>query len=161
MRAYVAVTDADWYRFLRRRPELDEVNFWQPGGHRRFGALDVGQPFLFKLHHPDHFIVWGGFFIKASLLPSSLAWEAFQEKNGAISLTEMRHRIERYRRTPPDPHQDYTIGCVILGDPFFFENQNWIPAPEDFHPNIVQGKTYDLESGFGRVECYGKPWCSG
>ena len=27
VRAYVAVTDRDWYRFLRDRPDLDEVNF--------------------------------------------------------------------------------------------------------------------------------------
>jgi hypothetical protein len=25
-----------------------------------------------------------------------------------------------------------------------------IPAPDDFHPNIVQGKTYDLTSGIGK-----------
>lgn len=34
MRAFVGVTDGDWFRFLRARPELDEVNFWQPGGGR-------------------------------------------------------------------------------------------------------------------------------
>jgi len=32
VKLYVGVTDNDWYRFLRSRPELDEVNFWQPGG---------------------------------------------------------------------------------------------------------------------------------
>jgi len=32
MKLYVGVTDNDWYRFLRSRPELDQVNFWQPGG---------------------------------------------------------------------------------------------------------------------------------
>src|SRR3990172_6267057 len=62
----------------------------------------------------------------------------------------MRRRVEHYRRTPPDPHQDYKIGCVILADPFFLERPRWIPAPTDFHPNIVRGKTYDLASGLGR-----------
>jgi hypothetical protein len=28
MRAYVGVTDGDWYRFLAARPGLREVNFW-------------------------------------------------------------------------------------------------------------------------------------
>jgi hypothetical protein len=32
MKLYVGVTDNDRYRFLRSQPELDEVNFWQPGG---------------------------------------------------------------------------------------------------------------------------------
>jgi hypothetical protein len=55
MKAFVAVTDRDWYEFLRRRPDLDEVNFWQPGGGRQFRALDPGQPFLFKLHYPERY----------------------------------------------------------------------------------------------------------
>src|SRR5712691_8064330 len=119
MKAWVAVTDNEWYRFLRARPNLDEVNFWQPGGTRLFRTLTVGQPFLFKLHAPENFIVGGGFFVHPSLLPVSLAWKAFLEENGAGSLEEMRRRIEKYRRTRPNPHEDYTIGCILLQDPFF------------------------------------------
>ena len=33
--------------------------------------------------------------------------------------------------------------------PFFFNEQDWIPIPPDFSLNIVQGKTYDLEEGYG------------
>ncbi|HWP36421.1 MAG TPA: HNH endonuclease [Gemmatimonadales bacterium] len=150
LKAFVAVTDNDWFRFLRARPELDEVNFWQPGGGRQFRALDTGQPFLFKLHHPENFIVGGGFFTHFSLLPATLAWEAFGEKNGAASFSEMRERIEKYRRVATDPHADYTIGCIILQDPFFLERRDWIDPPAGFHPNIVVGKTYDLRSSPGR-----------
>jgi putative restriction endonuclease len=57
VRAYVGVTDGDWFRFLVARPNVTEVNFWQPGGTRAFRTLDVGQPFLFKLHSPQNFIV--------------------------------------------------------------------------------------------------------
>jgi putative restriction endonuclease len=98
VRAYVAVTDLDWFRFLAFKPELDEVNFWQPGGSRRFQALDPGELFLFKLHSPDDFIVGGGLFAHWSRLPTSLAWESFGEKNGAASLPEMRLRVAKYRR---------------------------------------------------------------
>jgi len=101
VKAYVAVTDNQWFRFLRDLAPLDEVNFWQPGGNRVFKALQVGQPFLFKLHHPENFIVGGGFFIRAWLLESSLAWKAFEEKNGAASIDEMRRRIAKYRHVPP------------------------------------------------------------
>jgi ATP-binding cassette subfamily F protein 3 len=31
-KAFVGVTDGDWFEFLSNRPELTEVNFWQPGG---------------------------------------------------------------------------------------------------------------------------------
>lgn len=32
MKAFVAVTDNDWFEFLGSQPELDEVNFWTPSG---------------------------------------------------------------------------------------------------------------------------------
>jgi putative restriction endonuclease len=150
VKAYVAVTDRHWFRFLCDRPGLDEVNFWQSGGTRQFRVLAVGQPFLFKLHYPEHAIVGGGYFRHASLLPTSLAWEAFGEKNGAPSLAHMRERIERYRRVPADPRQDYVIGCIILQDPFFLPESQWIAPPADFQRTIVQGKSYDLGSGAGR-----------
>jgi putative restriction endonuclease len=98
----VAVTDSDWYRFLSWRPDLEEVNFWPPGGHRVFTTLSPGEPFLFKLHYPDDAIVGGGFFTHASRVPASVAWEAFGEKNGAGSYEEMCRRIQRYRRAPLD-----------------------------------------------------------
>jgi putative restriction endonuclease len=149
VRAFVAVTDKDWYQFLAGRPDLDEVNFWQPGGNRVFRALSPGEPFLFKLHYPDNAIVGGGFFAHPSLVEASLAWDAFREKNGAPSYPEMRRRIERYRRAPTDPRATYQIGCIILVEPFFWPRRDWIPAPADFSRNIVQGKTYDLASTGG------------
>jgi putative restriction endonuclease len=150
VKAYVAVTDRDWYDFLRTKPDLDEVNFWQPGGNRQFSALQPGELFLFKLHYPNNFIVGGGVFAHSSILPSSLAWDAFGEKNGAVTPEGMRHRIERYRPTKPDLHEDYKVGCIILEQPFFLKEVDWIPVPDDFAKNIVQGKTYDLQAGTGR-----------
>jgi putative restriction endonuclease len=150
MKAFVAVTDRDWYGFLRCRSDLDEVNFWQPGGGRRFRALNPGQPLLFKLHYPENAIVGGGFFAHFSLFPASLAWDAFGEKNGAPTFDEMRRRIERYRRIAPDPREDYTIGCIVLEEPFFLERDQWIPAPASFARNTVVGKTYDLREEEGR-----------
>jgi HNH endonuclease len=129
---------------------LEEVNFWQPSGSQEFKALSLGEPLLFQLRYPDNAIVGGGFLAHFSLLPVSLAWQAFGEKNGAASYTVMRERIERLRRSGAHSHEDYTIGCVILSDPFFFEEADWIPAPPDYHPNIVRGKGYDLASEAGR-----------
>lgn len=144
MHAFVAVTDNEWYRQLAAMSDLDEVNFWQPSGGRGFHALAPGEPLLFKLHAPEGMIAGGGFFAHHSVLPVSLAWEAFGEKNGARSLGEMRARIERYRRIPPSPGEDYQVGCVVLAEPFFFPPEEWFPPPTDFHPNIQVGKQYDL-----------------
>jgi len=148
MRLFVGITDGDWLRYLKAL-QPDEVNFWQPGGSRLFNTLVPGEPFLFKLHSPRNYIVGGGFFAHSSLYPTSLAWDAFAEKNGATSLTQMRRRIEKYRRVPPKPHEDYQIGCIILTQPFFLDERDWIPTPRDFARNIVQGRSYDMASGTG------------
>lgn len=149
-KAFLGVTDLDWFEFLSNRPELTEVNFWQPGGRIRFQALARGELFLFKLHSPNNYIVGGGFFEASSLLPVSLAWDTFGPANGVASLTQMRQRIEKYRREPSKSAEDYTIGNIVLQQTFFFRREAWVPVPSDFSLNIVQGKGYDLDAGTGR-----------
>ncbi len=151
MKAYIGITDFDWFNFLSKLKDLDEVNFWQPGGNRIFSALKPGELFLFKLHSPRDFIVGGGVFAHSSLLPASLAWESFQEKNGAPTFGEMRRRIEKYRRISNPKYEDYQVGCIILEEPFFLGKDEWITAPSDWKPSIVQGKTYDLTEGYGKA----------
>jgi putative restriction endonuclease len=45
----------------------------------------------------------GGVFVPFSTLPISLAWEAFENRNGASSYSEMRQRLLHYRRIPDNP----------------------------------------------------------
>ena len=144
MRAFVAITDRDWFDLLRSQPQLDEVNFWQPSGSRQFRALNPGEMFLFKLHSPFDYIVGGGLYAHSSLLPISIAWESFGISNGAHNLSEMRSRVEKYRRQGADRIADYTIGCILLEQPFFLPQNQWIPIPSDWKANIVQGRGYDL-----------------
>jgi len=148
---FIGVTDKDWFEFLSHRPHLDEVNFWQPGGRQIFRALQPGQPFLFKLHSPNNFIVGGGFFTHATILPATMAWESFSEKNGAATWQEMHARIAKYRRVSPVLNEDYSIGCILLNQPFFLPQDRWIPVPENWSLNIVQGKTYAMNTGPGKV----------
>ena len=142
MHAYVGVTDQSWFEFLRRQPHLDEVNFWQPSGRQTFRALQPGELFLFKLRAPYNCIVGGGIFAHSSLIPISLAWESFGKANGAETLVEMRKHIGKFRKQK-DRNIDYIIGCILLTQPFFLPENNWMPVP-DWHPNIVQGRRYDL-----------------
>ena len=149
MRYWIGITDYDWYQFLAARPDLDEVNFWQPSP-RRPVVLPHGAPFLFKLHS-EHggSIVGGGFVGRFSRVPVYLAWEAFEQKNGAGSFDQMVLRIQRYRRETISATHD-EIGCWILNAPFFLPRNLWITAPEDWARNIVQGKTYDDQEPIGR-----------
>ena len=52
MKGYIGVTDNDWFTFLSQQPEIDEVNFWQPGGRSQFRSLQPDEPFFFNLHFP-------------------------------------------------------------------------------------------------------------
>jgi putative restriction endonuclease len=148
VRLVIAVTDGDWFNHLRMKFELSEVNLWAPGA-APFKALRPGEFFFFKLHAPLNFIVGGGVFAYASTIPCSLAWEAFREGNGAATFAEMRRRIAKYRKTDPSAREDFVIGCRILTQPFFFEQQDWIPIPPSWAANIVAFKTYAASEGDG------------
>jgi len=105
----IAVTDDDWFEMLRQPPGRAEVNFWAPSGVG-FQALEPGELFLFKLHSPRNYIVGGGIFAYANVMPCSLAWAAFGEANGAGSSQEMRTRIAKYKKIDPADRSDFTIG---------------------------------------------------
>lgn len=147
---YVAVTDHGWYEFLASRPDIDEVNFWRPKDTRQFHILSAGAPLFFKLRSP-HFAIGGfAYFVRFAMLPLSLVWETFQQKNGAASYLEMRERIVRLRHEPLAPGRDPDIGCIVLTEPTFFAKSDWVRLPDDFHPTLTQGKPYDLRVGEGR-----------
>src|SRR5947209_495060 len=149
MRLYVGITDYDWFKLHASKPIVEEVNFWKPSSQLGFKALQWGEPFLFKLHAPRNFIVGGGFFTKFLRLPVSLAWDAFGEANGATSLEEVRLRIAKYRKHSIGPTEDPQIGCILLEEPFFFAEHDWIPSPPDFKAPTQVGKNYDMDSGTG------------
>src|SRR5467141_2996007 len=106
MRFFLAVTDDDWFSYLSAGVSPDEIKFWQPSGNVQFKALQPGEPFLFKVHSPNDYIVGGGFFDHFSILPVSLTWETFRQNNGARTIDEMRERVERYRPSVPRPGED-------------------------------------------------------
>jgi putative restriction endonuclease len=45
----------------------------------------------------------------------------------------------------------FEVGCIILEQPFFLDRPSWITVPSSFAKNIVQGKTYDVDSQEGRM----------
>lgn len=146
MRYWVGVTDRNWFLQLRQQ-KPEEVNFWQPSPTSPTNLLQPGVPFLFKLHYPDNYIVGGGFFVRFSVLPAKLAWEAFGEKNGVADYPALRSRIAQLRGgVAGDPQ----IGCNLLCQPFFFDEASWIPAPESWSRPIVRGKTFATAEGEGQ-----------
>jgi putative restriction endonuclease len=148
MKLYVGITDYDWFRYLKAQ-QPDEVNFWQPGGSHLFRALQPGEPFLFQLHSPRNYIVGGGFFAHSSLMEASVVWDAFEKKNGATSFAEMRRRIDRYRAVPPLAHEDPKVGCVLLEQPFFLDEDQWIPTSAYLGRSYGPGRGLEMATGPG------------
>lgn len=147
---YIGNTDFEWFNFLREN-NPDEINFWQPGGKERFHALKQGDPFLLRLKSPINKIAGIGFFSSHSLLPIDFAWEVFQEKNGIDTYLRFRQKIISYR-DPSNPIEiNPKIGCIILTNPVFFNENDWFPTPLNWHPNIVKGKTYDSLNEYGKI----------
>ena|SRR5690606_18498992 len=147
MKFYLGVTDNNWFRYLSRiNPE--DVNFWQPGGSAGFRVLTPGAPFLFKLKSPLNAIGGIGFFSSHTFLPISVAWETFGNRNGCDTFLELTRMIMANRHNRSDSP---IIGCIVLTNPIFFRREDWIDVPRDWSKNIVQGKSYDTESGTGRA----------
>lgn len=145
MHYWIGITDWDWFRFLQAKPELVEVNFWQPSAHRQPVRLDSGALFLFKLHASrGGKIVGGGWFLKYEAMPIRWTWDAFGEENGAATFDEMVARVGKYRRRAIDVQADQ-VGCLVLVEPFFLTESDWIDPPADWAPNIVRGKGYDSD----------------
>jgi putative restriction endonuclease len=145
IRLYVANTDPEWFAFLSERQPLDEVNHWQPGGQQQFKALAPGELLVFRLRSPINKIAGYGVFAQAALLPISLAWTSFGEKNGHSSLESFQAAIRRL-----NPDNRGTIGYRIITQPVFLPQSAWFAPPADWPINTVGGKRYSLESLEGR-----------
>jgi putative restriction endonuclease len=151
VRFWVGITDIGWYQFLASRPDVDEVNFWQPTAGRRTAALLAGEPFLFKLKaRHGGFIVGGARFVTFGAYPANLVWEAFGQKNGAATYEEMLARILGLR-SGIDRRVPGMLGCNVLGDVWFLPQERWVAAPANWPANVQSGLWYDTASVPGRL----------
>jgi putative restriction endonuclease len=150
MRGTVAITDYGWYRTLKALPALEEVNFWKPSTYRSFRAPEFS-PFFFKLRAPHNAICGYAFFARYSVLPDWLAWETFAEGNGTATFRELRDRILairdriRFRGETGTPE----IGCILLVQPTFFDEADWVRPPADWPVRTQSYIGYDLAVGEG------------
>ena len=144
---YLGVTDNNWYNFLSRE-NLEDINFWQPGGNKKFRVLSPGAPFIFKLRSPANAIGGIGFFSSHTFLPVSMAWDVFGKGNGCNSLTDLQNVILSLRKDKTESNPQ--IGCIVLTNPIFFKKEDWIPTPSDWGSGIIQGKSYSTDTEFGQ-----------
>ena len=145
---YVGITDENWFQFLASH-DFDEVNFWRPRDQSRFRAIPTGAPFLFKLKKPKDVIVGVAYFAAFRKLPVPMAWDAFGIENGAPSYEAFVRSLGRLSKEAPTSVLDREIGCIILTEPTFFNEPDWIDTPADWPSNIMQGMVYSTSDVFG------------
>jgi predicted ATP-dependent Lon-type protease len=63
------------------------------GCSRNTPALQPGELFLFKLHSPRNFIVGGGVFARADILPVSLAWDVEKQAQTLLMPVSARRQL--------------------------------------------------------------------
>lgn len=146
MRGYIAHTDHGWWRFLKDRPALREVNFWRPGG-RRFAALAPGEPLFFRLKSPINRIGGFGLFARFASLPVWRAWEVFGEANGVANEATLLERHGRLARRAVSISD--SIGCIAVNECVSLEPDDWIELPASFRPQNLSGSALDLDGNEG------------
>ncbi len=149
---YIGNTDYGWFNFLKNQndpQQPEDINFWKPGGQRTFESIKKGEPFLFRLKRPYYKIAGVAFFSRFVKLPLDYAWDVFELQNGVGSYYSFRNKIEIYRLRNRI-RNDERIGCIVLSNPIFFDEDNWIESPEDWNNSIVQGKRYSCEDRIGK-----------
>lgn len=76
--------------------------------------------------------------------------EIFRERNGTDSYPNFRAKIQSYRGIGNSLNDNPNIGCLVLTNPVFFNENDWISIPENHSLNIVQGKSYSTDDSVGR-----------
>ena len=144
---YCAVTDNEWFDYLRARPNLTEINFWKPTP-KAFKAVGEGGIFAFKLKAPYNKIGGFGVLTTSADAQINLTWDAFGEGNGVPDLGTFVQKIRSIRKVPEINEYSF-IGVRVLVHQVFFPENLWFDPPEDWAGNIVTGKTYSTETSIG------------
>jgi putative restriction endonuclease len=146
----VAPTDHDWFRLLRNEGPHRTVNFWTPTPWNIRG-LEEGDRFYFMRKAPIREIGGYGHFAGYKNMRAEEAWRRFGTGNGVHSLDELIDRATGYAQDRSETFEmssNPEIGCVVLRNPEFFEDDDHIDLDEygdylSFPPQVVKQKYFE------------------
>jgi len=145
-KAFVGVTDPRWYEFLSSRTDLQEVNFLAARrkdsiqGPRPGGSVPLQASLAQQLHR------WWRLFrdrLAASRF-SSVGYVRRDERSDVAGRDATPNR--RVSSRARSPGEDFTIGNVILQQPFFFTRDAWIPIPSDRIQSARSGRPIPVQA---------------
>lgn len=109
-------TDPDWYRFLRNRTDLEEINFWRPGVKSM--TMARGTPWLFLIRGTSE--IWGcAYFSTFSYMPIGVAWDTFKLANGFDDFAAFLRKIAKIKGQSEKAVGG--IGCAVLSNAEYFD----------------------------------------
>ena len=123
----VAPTDLDWFQQLRSEGIKGEViNFWTPTPWN-INRLQANDKLYFMLKSPIRKIGGYGTFVEYKNMKASDAWRIYGRDNGVENLSELISRTDGYKskNTKKKLTIDPEIGCILLKDPEFYEDNNF------------------------------------
>ena len=122
----VAPTDLDWFQQLRTDGvKGDVINFWTPTPWN-ISRLQVNDKLYFMLKSPIRKIGGFGKFVEYKNMRASEAWRKYGRDNGVENLSQLISRTDKYKakHTKKNLISDPVIGCILLNDPEFYDNDN-------------------------------------
>ena len=144
----VAPTDLDWFQQLRSEGVKGEViNFWTPTPWN-ISRLQVNDKLYFMLKSPIRKIGGYGTFVGYKNMKASDAWRAYGRDNGVENLSELISRTDGYKskNTKKELTIDPEIGCILLKDLEFYDDNNFKTDEEDgisFPKQVVKLKYFN------------------
>ena len=146
----IAPTTLSWFHQLRNEGLQGEViNFWTPTPWN-INRLKKGDKLYFMLKSPIRKLGGYGKFVEYKNMKASDAWKKYGRDNGVDDLTNLititSGYASKHSKFPvlPDPE----IGCIILNEPEFFDDENFITDKSigvNFPSQVVKLKYFDTE----------------
>ena len=144
----VAPTDLDWFQQLRSEGVKGEViNFWTPTPWN-ISRLQANDKLYFMLKSPIRKIGGYGTFVEYKNMKASDAWRVYGRDNGVENLSELISRTDGYKskNTKKELTIDPEIGCILLKDPEFYDDNNFKTDEEEgisFPKQVVKLKYFN------------------
>ena len=144
----VAPTDLDWFQQLRSEGVKGEViNFWTPTPWN-ISRLQANDKLYFMLKSPIRKIGGYGTFVEYKNMKASDAWRVYGRDNGVENLSELISRTDGYKskNTKKELTIDPEIGCILLKDLEFYDDNNFKTDEEDgisFPKQVVKLKYFN------------------
>jgi len=141
----IAITDHDWFEFLRMGQITNCINFWTPSPWN-IRNLQSGDKFYFMRKSPIRKIGGGGTFNSYSVMSINEAWEKYGKGNGCENRNALIGKIRDYAKPfkPKESQGLHRIGCIELKDcrPIYKKNLDPIDFNIDIPKNMQKIKYF-------------------